>query len=285
MKTALTFEPIVDDFTGLFTTLTGHFKMERELLVGVVAQRRASPELIEKVVDSMNGKSKKGALFFAGIPMRARTDEQEVARRDMGSARHQLQEVTCDWADGKVGGAIAAPTAEETVGELPRSVSTGPAVVAKPDQRGLHSGGDAILDAPYVAHPSRDVDRGTILCREPEVVLPSGSTETRGVEVTRHRVGGGKRLGEFLRVELLQELLVAGLLDAGRLLSAGGTWGRRVGGGPVKLFGELLPSVPVNPGSLGPRLSSHSSTIDPEPVSQSVADEHVAGQRVREDLL
>ena len=99
MQTAPTFEPVVDDFTSLFTTLAGHFKMERELLVGVVAQRRTSPELIEKVVDSMNGKSKQGALFFAGIPVRARTDEQEVARRDMGSARHQLQEVTCDWAD------------------------------------------------------------------------------------------------------------------------------------------------------------------------------------------
>ena len=100
MNTAPTFEPIVDDFGGLFTTLARHFKMECELFVGVVAQRRTSPELIEKVLDSMNGQGKQGALFFAGIPVRARTDEQEVARRDMNSACHQLQEVTCDWADG-----------------------------------------------------------------------------------------------------------------------------------------------------------------------------------------
>ena len=52
------FEPVVNDLVGLFTAFSSHFQMERELLDRVVAQRRASPQLVKKVVDSMDSESK-----------------------------------------------------------------------------------------------------------------------------------------------------------------------------------------------------------------------------------
>ena len=125
-----TFEPFSDDFASLLAAFTGHFEMERKLLDGVVAKRGASSELVKQVVNGVDGKSEQGAVFFVGAPMRARADEQKLTLRDVGPARDQLQEVPGDGADGKVSDAIAAPSAEETVGSPPRSVGTGPAVVA-----------------------------------------------------------------------------------------------------------------------------------------------------------